>query len=130
VPVDITNDDTVLDGRQMVTVRRLIMAVGAVLFLAGVIGLLTPVSVSDGNGSSVSCGNAVASDYSAARDANDKNGANIPVLNQVIPHTDYVAQCQSSVGGRRAWTIPLVVVGVIATGGALLFRRTTAAGRT
>ena len=130
MPVDITNDDTVLDGRQMVTVRRLIMAVGAVLFLAGVIGLLTPVSVSDGNGSSVSCGNAVASDYSAARDANDKNGANIPVLNQVIPHTDYVAQCQSSVGGRRAWTIPLVVVGVIATGGALLFRRTTAAGRT
>jgi hypothetical protein len=114
----------------MVTVRRLIIAVGAVLFLAGVIGLLTPVSVSDGNGSSVSCGNAVASDYSAARDANDKNGANIPVLNQVIPHTDYVAQCQSSVGGRRAWTIPLVVVGVIATGGALLFRRTTAAGTT
>ena len=110
------------------TVRRLIIAVGAVLLLAGVIGLLTPISISDGSGSSVSCGNAVAADYSAARNANDKNGANIPILNQVIPHTDYVAQCQSSVGGRRAWTIPLVVVGVIAVGGALLFRKTTAAG--
>lgn len=105
------------------TVRRIIIAVGAVLLLAGIIGLLVPVSVSDGNGNSVSCGNGIAMDLSSARNANDKNGANIPILNQVLPHTDYVAQCRSSVNGRRSWTIPLAVVGAVAIGGALLVRR-------
>jgi hypothetical protein len=105
------------------TVRRLIIAVGAVLLLAGVIGLLVPVKISDGNGGSIGCGNAVAVDLSAARDANAKSVANIPILSQVLPHTDYVAQCESSVGGRRMWTIPLAVVGVVAIGGALLVRR-------
>ncbi|HET9892784.1 MAG TPA: aminopeptidase, partial [Mycobacterium sp.] len=37
------------------TTRRLIIGVGAVLLLAGIIGLLTPVSVSDSNGHSVGC---------------------------------------------------------------------------
>jgi hypothetical protein len=105
-----------------VTVQRLIIAVGAVLLLAGVIGLLVPVSVSDSNGGSVACGNAIVTDLSAARSANDRNGANIPVLNQLIPHTDYVAQCQSSVSSRRAWTIPMAVIGVIAIAGALVVR--------
>ncbi len=105
------------------TVRRLVIAVGAVLLLAGIIGLLVPVSISDGNGNSVSCGNGIAMDLSSARNANDKNGANIPILNQVLPHTDYVAQCQSSVSGRRSWTIPLAVIGVAAIGGALLLGR-------
>jgi hypothetical protein len=109
------------------TVRRLIIAVGAVLLLAGVIGLLVPVSVSDGNGSSIGCGNAIATDLSAARQANDKSEANIPIVNQFVPHTDYVAQCQSSVGGRRAWTIPLAVVGIVGIAGALLVRRTAGA---
>ncbi|MCV7051359.1 aminopeptidase [Mycobacterium heidelbergense] len=110
------------------TARRLIIAVGAALLLAGVIGLLVPVSVSDPNGNSISCGNGVAADLSAARSANDKNGANIPILNQVLPHTDYVAQCQSAVSGRRMWTIPLAVVGVVAVGGALLVRRSAGTG--
>jgi hypothetical protein len=101
----------------------LIIAVGAVLLLAGIIGLLVPVSVSDGSGNSVSCGNGIAMDLSSARNANDKNGANIPILNQVLPHTDYVAQCQSSVNGRRSWTIPLAAIGVVAIGGALLVGR-------
>jgi hypothetical protein len=104
------------------TARRLIMVVGAVLLLAGVIGLLVPVSISDGNGGSVACGNAIAPDSSAAKSANDKNGANIPILNQVIPHTDFVAQCSSSVHGRQMWTIPLAVLGIIGIGGALLVR--------
>ena len=101
------------------TGRRLVIAVGAVLLLAGIVGLLVPVSISDGNGNSVSCGNGIAMDLSSTRNANDKNGANIPILNQVLPHTDYVAQCQSSVNGRRSWTIPLAVIGVAAIGGAL-----------
>lgn len=105
------------------TVRRLIIGVGAVLLLAGIIGLLAPVSVSDGNGHSVGCGNAVAMDLSSARSANNTNGSNIPILNQVIPHTDYVAQCQSSVGSRRMWSIPLAVVGIIAIAAAFLMAR-------
>jgi hypothetical protein len=109
------------------TLRRLIIGVGAVLLLAGVIGLLVPVSVSDGNGNSVSCGDAIAPDSSAARNANDKNGASIPILNQVIPHTDFVAQCNSAVHGRQMWTIPLAVIGVLGIGGALLVRRTEGA---
>ncbi len=103
------------------------MAVGAVLLLAGVIGLLVPVSVSDGSGGSVACGNGIASDLSAARNANDKNGANIPVLNQLVPHNDYVAQCESSLSGRRTWSIPLTLVGAVGIGGALLMRRSEGA---
>lgn len=109
------------------TLRRLIIGVGAVLLIAGVIGLFVPVSVSDGNGGSLSCGNAVATDLSAARQANDKSVANIPIVNQFVPHTDYVAQCQSSVGTRRGWTIPLAVVGIVGIAGALLLRRSQGA---
>ena len=104
------------------TVRRLIIGVGAVLLLAGVIGLLAPVSVSDGNGHSIGCGNAFATDLSAARNANNNSVANVPILNQIVPHTDYVAECQSAVGSRRTWTIPLAVVGIIAIAGTLLMR--------
>ncbi len=108
------------------TLRRLIIGVGAVLLLAGVIGLLAPVSISDSNGHSIGCGNAVATDLSAARSANETSVANVPILNQIVPHTDYVGQCQSSVGSRRAWTIPLAVLGIIAIGGTLLTGRRTA----
>ncbi len=96
------------------------MVVGAVLLLAGVIGLLLPVSVPDGNGGSIGCGNAVASNLQSARAANDKTGANIPVIGQLIPHTDYVSQCQSSLSSRRSWSIPLTVIGVLVIGGAVL----------
>jgi hypothetical protein len=105
------------------TLRRLILGVAAVLLVAGVIGLLVPVSVSDGNGSSLGCGNAVVADLTAARNANDKSVANIPIVNQFVPHTDYVALCESSLGSRRAWTIPLTVVGLVGIAGALLVRR-------
>ncbi|WP_407686525.1 RNA-binding protein [Mycobacterium sp. HUMS_1102779] len=114
------------------TVRRLIVAVGAVLLLAGVIGLLVPVSISDGNGNSIGCGNAVAENTQSARNAtqttNNQTGANIPVVGQFAPHSpDYVAQCSSAVGSRRAWTIPLTVVGVLAVAGAFLVRRSEGA---
>jgi len=96
------------------------MVLGAVLLLAGVIGLLIPVSIPDGNGASIGCGNAIASNLQGARAANDKTGANIPVIGQLIPHTDYVSQCQSSLSTRRSWSIPLTVIGVLVIGGALL----------
>jgi hypothetical protein len=105
------------------TVRRVIIAVGAVLLIAGVIGLLVPVSVSDGNGGSIGCGNGIATDLSAARQANDKSVASIPIVNQVVPHSDYVGQCESSVGSRRAWSIPVTLIGIVGIAGALLGRR-------
>jgi hypothetical protein len=98
----------------------LIMVVGAVLLLAGVIGLLVPVSVPDGDGGSIGCGNGITSDLQSARSANDKSGANIPIVGQLVPHTDYVSECQSSLSSRRSWTIPLTVLGVLVVGGAVL----------
>jgi hypothetical protein len=98
----------------------LIVLVGAVLLIAGVIALLVPVSVSNGNGGDISCGNAVAADLSGARSANNSTVANIPILNQVVPHTDYVAECESSLSSRRTWSIPLTAVGVIGIAGVFL----------
>ncbi|HYB38299.1 MAG TPA: aminopeptidase [Mycobacterium sp.] len=105
------------------TVRRSILLVGAAVLVAGVVGLFVPVSVSNGGGGSIGCGNAVAADLSGARAANEKNLANIPIVNQIVPHTDYVAQCESSLSSRRAWTIPLAVIGAVAVAGALFVRR-------
>lgn len=100
--------------------RRLILLVGAVVLVAGVIGLLLPVSTSHGDQGSVGCGTALVSNMSDAHAANDKNGGNIPILNQVLPHTDYVAQCESALSSRRAWSIPLAVIGAVLVAGALL----------
>jgi len=106
-----------------VTTRRLMLLIGAVLLLAGLIGLLVPVSIPDGDGHSVGCGNTVAADSSSAQAANDKHVvADIPVVNQIVPHTDYVAECQSSISSRRTWTIPVTVVGLIVLAGAFLVR--------
>jgi hypothetical protein len=97
-----------------VTLRRLVPVVGAVVLVVGIIGLLVPVSVSDGNGGSLGCGNAAISDLSNAREANNTSVANIPILNQIVPHTDFVAECQSALSGRRSWTIPGAVIAVVA----------------
>ena len=103
------------------SVRRLVLLVGAVLLVAGVIALLVPVSTSDGNGGSIGCGNAVSADLSSARQANSQGiVADVPILNQIVPHTDFVAQCQSSVSQRRAWSIPLTVIGVLVAAGSLV----------
>jgi hypothetical protein len=100
--------------------RRLILLVGAVLLVAGVIALLVPVSTSDGNGSSIGCGNAISEDLASAREANSKGIANLPILNEIIQHPDFVAQCQSAVSSRRAWSIPLAVIGLLVAGGSFV----------
>lgn len=100
--------------------RRYAVVVGALVLLIGVIALLVPVSTTDGNGGSISCGNAIASDMSAAREANSKSVADIPILNQIVPHNDYVAQCESEVSQRRTWSIPLAAVGLLVTAGAFV----------
>jgi hypothetical protein len=107
--------------------RRLVLIIGAVLLIAGAVALVVPVSVT-GNDRSVSCGNAIASDMSEAQQADNSTGASIPVLNQVLPHSNFVAQCQSSLSSRRAWSIPLAVIGAVVIAGS--FALGTRAGRT
>jgi hypothetical protein len=109
----------------------LILVAGAVLLVAGVIGLLVPVSANGGGDKSVGCGSALISDLSQAQ-AEDNNlsntGADItkkvaPGLAPAIPgQTNYVAACNSALSGRRAWTIPLAVVGLLVAGGSFFVR--------
>lgn len=110
------------------TLRRLVLVVGAVVLVVGIVGLLVPVSVSDGNGGSLGCGNAAISDLSSAREANNKSVAGIPILNQVVPHTDFVAECQSALSGRRSWTIPVTVIGAIGLIASFFVRANRSAG--
>lgn len=110
------------------TLRRFVLVVGAVALVVGITGLLVPVSVSDGNGGRLGCGNAAISDLSSAREANNKSVASIPILNQIVPHTDFVAECQSALSGRRSWTIPVTVIGAVALIGAYFVRAGRSAG--
>ena len=103
------------------TARRLILLVGAIALIAGIVALLVPVSASGENGS-VGCGNAIASDLSTARDKDNGNLANLPVVNQFVPHTNYVSACNSALSTRRGWSIPLAVIGLLVMGGSLLVR--------
>ncbi len=109
----------------MTSTRQLLLFGGAILLIAGVIGLFVPVSVSGGIG----CGNAVHSDLSAARAQDDRNIGNspvvqgIPIANQLAPKSQFVASCNSALGTRRAWTIPLTVIGLAGVGIALAQRR-------
>jgi hypothetical protein len=102
--------------------RRLILFAGAILLVAGVIALLVPVSIT-GNGKSIGCGNAVAADTSQAESANGQTVADVPILNQIVPHTDYVAECQHAVSSRRSWSIPLAVIGVLVVAGSFVVPR-------
>ncbi|WP_422749612.1 aminopeptidase [Mycobacterium sp. WMMD1722] len=111
------------------TARRLAMAIGAILLAVGVIGLLVPVSASDGE-RSVGCGNALVADKSSAQAANNDGVANVPVLNQLVPHTDFVALCDSAISSRRTWTIPVAVIGaLVLVGSAFLGSRTAGSRR-
>ena len=101
------------------TARRVVLLAGIAALLVGVIALLMPVSTSDGNGGSIACGNGLSADMSSAREANNSSVAGVPILNQVVPHTDFVAQCQSEVSGRRAWAIPVAVLGLLVAGGSM-----------
>jgi hypothetical protein len=111
------------------TLRRLILALGAILVVAGAIALLVPVSVAADDGRTVGCGNAVAADFTGARSANSGTVADVPILNQLVPHTDYVALCEAAVSGRRSWSIPLAIVGALTVVGSLVVRPRSGARR-
>jgi hypothetical protein len=100
--------------------RRLILLVGAVVLVIGVIGLLMPVSVPGPDNGSIGCGNALAKDSSAAQQADNQNPANLPIINQVVPHTNYAAACDSAVSSRRGWTIPVAVIGLVVIAGSFV----------
>jgi hypothetical protein len=109
--------------------RRLILLVGAVLLVVGIVGLLVPVSITGPDNQSVGCGNGIAADTSNAKNLNDSNPANLPVINQIVPHTDWVAQCQSAVSTRRSWTIPVAIIGLIVAAGSFFVGGRTSATR-
>ena len=100
--------------------RRLVLLAGAVVLFVGVIGLLMPVSVAGPEGQKIGCGNAIAADDSAARAADNNNPVNLPILNELVPHTDYVAQCASAVSERRTWSIPVTIVGLVVIAGSFV----------
>ena len=87
------------------------VVIGAVVLITGLVGLFLPVSVFDGNSSTVACGNAVTADQSGPRAANEAPVASAPILNQAVPHPDFVAACADAISGRRHWAIPLTIVG-------------------
>jgi hypothetical protein len=109
----------------MTNVRRLILVGGVILFVAGVIGLFVPVTISG----DIGCGNAVHADLSAARQQDDRNVGNspvvqqIPIANQLAPKSEFVSSCNSALGSRRLWTIPLALVGLASAGWAVAQRR-------
>ena len=100
--------------------RRLVLLVGAVVLVIGVIGLLMPVSTTGPDNQSVGCGTGISEDTSGAQGLNNSNPANLPIINQIVPHTDYVAQCHSAVSQRRTWTIPVAIVGLVVLAGSFL----------
>ena len=105
------------------SIRRMILLGGAALFVAGVIAMLIPVSISESDGNSIGCGNALVEDLDGARSANKSSIAGVPVLNEIVPHTDFVAQCESAVSSRRTWSIPLAVVGILVGAGSFVTGR-------
>jgi hypothetical protein len=113
----------------MRNMRRLILLGGVILFATGVIGLFVPVTISGGIG----CGSGVHSDLAAAREQDDRNVGNspvvqqIPIANQLAPKSEFVSSCNSALGNRRLWTIPLALVGLAGAGWAVAQRRDTSA---
>lgn len=102
-------------------IRKVLLFAGVVALIAGVIGLLVPVSITGDDGQSIGCGNAIVADQSAARTQDDKRGASIPVIGPVLSGgSEYVNRCQSEVTGRRAWAIPVAALGALVIVGALV----------
>jgi hypothetical protein len=86
------------------------LLVGVAVLIAGIVGLLLPVSVWNGGSSTVGCGNAIVAEKPAPSAANPSQ-ISIDAPEQAVSHPDYAAQCDSAISSRRHWGIPLVIVG-------------------
>lgn len=113
--------------------RRIALSVGLVLLLVGIVGLLSPVSVSPGL-RTVSCGTAVAPDLAAAReqppDQTEVSTMELPNAGEEVGSADYTELCRYELSDRRAWTITLAAAGalLVAVGGALTLRARRGSG--
>jgi len=105
--------------------QRVALLVGVVAILAGIFGLMAPVSISDSDGATISCGNAVAQDTSAARAATERQLTNLPIIKDFVSHTDYVSECNAAVAQRRWWAIPLTALGLVVAVGSTRIRAGT-----
>ena len=115
-------------------VRRVILLVGAVLLLAGIIALLTPVRISGPSGNA-NCGMAISGGDLAEAQQKDNNAGNaaggVPVIGPLVQsmapqtQTHYVADCNSAIDTRLAWSVPLAVVGALVTVGSFVIRDRT-----
>ena len=113
------------------TPRTFVALIAAALFLAGGIALLSPVSIETGS-AAMPCGTAVSGDVGKAKAADQET-----VLKRTLsggaamfPKTDYIGDCRSALSTRRAWTVPLTVVGAVALLGAVAVRTRPAAAAT
>jgi hypothetical protein len=86
--------------------------VGALVLIAGIVGLFLPVSVFDGNSSTVGCGNAVVADQTTPRAANEAPVPSAPALG-TTPHPNFETACADAISGRRHWAVPLTIVGAV-----------------
>jgi hypothetical protein len=114
-----------------VTVRRLLLLVGAILLITGFVALLAPVSVS-GNEGNVSCGVPISGgDLTAAKEKDGQNPSNAagsipvvgPIIQSVAPPSRYEADCKSAIQTRLWWAIPVAVIGVVVIAGSVLARQ-------
>ena len=64
---------SLLSGKDKHEHQRVALVVGVAVILTGIFGLMAPVSISDGDGATIGCGNAVVQDTSAAR-ATERSG--------------------------------------------------------
>lgn len=103
-------------------IQRMALLLGVVVVLAGIFGLMAPVSISDGEGTTISCGNAVVQDTSAARTATEHQLTNLPIIKDFVSHTDYVNECNTAVAQRRWWAIPVTVLGLVVALGSTRIR--------
>jgi hypothetical protein len=101
---------------QHMNLRRLILLVGAVALVVGVVGLLVPVSVPTGQRQH-RLRQRLGSGFVGGAAGGQQQPGQPADTQPDHPHTNYTAQCHSAVSGRRAWTIPVTIVGLVAIAG-------------
>lgn len=93
--------------------RLVIVSAGVVALLVGIVGLITPVSVSPDQ-RIIGCGSAIAPDLLEARAHDDASAANVAILGEVGTDANATRLCDKDLEDRRFWTITLAGVGVLA----------------